>query len=98
MQRKDRATGAGELSASGAAEAGEGRGYADRADFFADAGRCTSLSQEPGRGLLPGAAAGTEKLGPERAADAHQQGRRSVSANLAGAGCASHSGPVWSRQ
>src|SRR6266849_2681390 len=96
MQRRDRATGAGELSASGAAEAGEGRGYADRADFFADAGRSASLSQESRRGMLPGAATGTEKLGPERAADAHQQGRRSVSANAAGTGSAPHSGSVWS--
>src|SRR5882724_5851014 len=49
--------------------------------------------KSPGRGLLSGAATGTEKLRPERAADAHQQGRRSLSANFAGAGCASHSGP-----
>jgi transposase len=49
------------------------------ADFPADAGRRTSLWQEPGRGLLSGAAAGTKELRPERAADAYQQGRRSVS-------------------
>ena len=57
-----------------------------------------SFSQEPRRGLLSGAAAGTKKLGPERAADAHQQGRRSVPANAAGARSAPHSGTVWSRQ
>jgi len=34
----------------------------------------------------------------EPAADVHQQVRRSVSANLAGAGCALHSGPFWSGQ
>ena len=92
------AAGAGKLSAGGAAEAGEGSGHADRADLLADAGRCASLSQEPGRGLLSGTAARTTKLGPERAADAHQQGRRSVSANAAGAGSAPHSGTVWSGQ
>ena len=54
---------------------GEGGGHADRADLPADAGRCPSFSQEPGRGLLSGAAAGKEKLRAERTADAHQQGR-----------------------
>ena len=34
--------------------------------------------QEPRRGLLSGVAAGTEELGTERAAAAHQQGRRSA--------------------
>src|ERR1700681_2067867 len=43
-------------------------------------------------------AAGTEKLGPERAADAYQQGRRSVSADAVGAGSAPHLGAVWSGQ
>ena len=57
-----------------------------------------SLSQESRRGLLPGTAAGTQKLGPERAADAHQQRRRPVSANAAGAGSAAHSGAVWRGQ
>src|SRR6266849_1983016 len=97
MQRTDRATGAGKLSASGAAEAGEGGGHIDRADLPADAGRRASFSQEPGRGLLPGAATGTTQLGAERAANAHQQGRRSLSANPAGAGSAPHPGAVWSR-
>lgn len=36
-------------------------------------------------GLLSGTATGTEKLGTEPAADAHQQGRRPVLANPAGA-------------
>jgi transposase len=66
----------------------KGGGHIDRADLPADAGRRASFSQEPGCGLLPGIAAGTEKLGPERAANAHLQGRRSVSANAAGAGSA----------
>ena len=47
----------------------------------ADAGRSASLSQEPRRGLLCGIATGTAELGTERTADAHQQGRRPVSAN-----------------
>ena len=56
-----------------------------------------SFPQEPRRGLLSGSAAGTKKLRPERAADAHQQGRRSLSAHAAGARSAPHSGAVWSR-
>ena len=64
-----------------AAEAGEGSGHADRVDLHADAGRSASFPQEPGRGLLCRAAAGTEKLGAERTANAHQQRGRSVSAN-----------------
>src|SRR6266403_179049 len=72
VQPADREAGARELSAGGVAEAGEGSGHADRADVFADAGRSTSLPQEPRRGLLPGTAAGTKKLRTERAADAHQ--------------------------
>src|SRR6266849_7846320 len=97
MERTDRGNGAGKLSASGATEAGEGGGHIDRADLPADAGRRASFSQKPGRGLLPRAAAGTEKFGPERAADAHQQGRRSLSANPSGAGSAPHSGAVRRR-
>ena len=73
--------GAAELSAGGAAEADQGRGHADRADVLADAGRSASFPQEPRRGLLPGTAARTKKLRAERAADAYQQRRRSVSAH-----------------
>ena len=65
--------------------------------LYADAGRSASLSQEPRRGLLSGTAAGTKKLGTERAADAHQQRRRSVSAHVAGARSAAHSGTVRHR-
>src|ERR1700675_2785060 len=98
MQRTDRAIGAGELSASGATEAGEGVGTLIALTFLLTLEDAHRFSQEPGRGLLPGAATRMEKLGPERAANAHQQGRRSVSANLAGAGSAPHPGAVWSRQ
>src|SRR5271154_508260 len=98
MQRTNRAVGGAELSAGSAAEAGEGSGHADRADVPADAGRRATLSQKPRRGLLPGAAARTTKLGAERATDAHQQGRRSLSAHAAGAGSAPHSRSVWRGQ
>ena len=47
-------------------------------------------------GCYRGAAAGTAELGAERAADAHQQRGRSVSANAAGAGSAPHTRSVWS--
>ncbi len=90
--RKDRRR---KLSASGAAGTGEGSGNADRAHLPADAGRSAAFSQEPRRGLLRWASAGTQELGTERAAAAHQQGRRSVFKNIAGAGSASHSGTVW---
>ena len=82
------------LPPGGSAEAGEGCGYADRADLHADAGRSAPLPHEPRRGLLPGAAAGAQKLGAERTADAHQQGRGSLFANAAGAGSTAHSGTV----
>jgi transposase len=72
----------------------KGVGHADRSDLHADLGRPASLRQEPRRGLLSGTATRTEKLGTERAADAHQQGRRSLSAHLAGAGSPAHSGTV----
>jgi transposase len=56
------------------------------------------LKQVKGVGTLIALTYLTEELGAERAADAHQQGRRSVSANVAGAGGASHSRSVWNRQ
>jgi len=76
----------------------KGRGYVDRANLLADAGRSTPFSQEPRRGLLPGTATGTAELGAERTANAHQQRGRSVSAHAAGAGSAAHSGSIWSGQ
>ena len=98
IQPADREDRQGKLSASGAAETGEGSGNADRADLHADAGGSATFSQEPRRGLLRWAAAGTAELGAERAAAAHQQGRRCVFTNAAGAGSAPHSGTVWSGQ
>src|ERR1035437_672277 len=50
------------------------------------------------RGRFDGGDARTQELGAERDADAHQQGRRPVSANTVGAGCAPHSGTVWRGQ
>ncbi len=97
IQRAHREFGAAELSAGGAAEADQGRGHADRADLLADAGRSASFSQEPRCRMLFRIAAGTAELGAKRAADAHQQGRRSLLANAAGAGSATHSGAVRDR-
>jgi transposase len=96
-KRAHREPGAGELSANRAAETGEGCGHADRADVHADAGRPASFSKEPRRGLLSRIAAGTQELGPEGAADAHQQRGRPLSANPAGAGGATHLGTIWHR-
>jgi len=77
--------------------ADQGSGHADRADVPVDAGRSTSLWQEPRRGLLSGIATGTQKLGTERTADAHQQRRRPVSAHAAGAGSAAYLGAIRHR-
>ena len=59
--------------------------------------RSASFFEEPGRGLLSGTAAGATELGAERTADAHQQGRRSLSANVVGARGTAHSGTVRDR-
>jgi transposase len=83
-----------QLSAGRVTEADQGSRHAHRADLFADLGRSASFPQEPGRGLLSGAAAGAQKLGAKRAADAHQQGMRPVPANLVGARSATHSGTI----
>jgi transposase len=58
--------------------------------FLRTLGRPAPLPQEPRRGLLSGTTARTQELGPARAADAYQQGRRSLSAHAAGAGSATH--------
>src|ERR1700733_5598173 len=97
IKRAHRESGTAELSAGGAAEADQGCRHADRADLYTDAGRSASLPQEPRRGLLSGTAARTTKLEPERAPNAHQQGRRSVLTHVAGAGSATHSGTVRHR-
>ena len=65
--------------------------------FPADAGRSAPLPQEPRRGLLPGAAARAQKLGAERTADAHQQGRGSLPPHPAGAGSTAHLGTIRRR-
>src|SRR5579863_5546594 len=72
VQRPNRSAGANALSASRVAEADQGRGYADRADLPADAGRSASLWQEPRRGWLSGPATGTQEVRRERTAAAHQ--------------------------
>jgi len=48
-------------------------------------------------GCYLGSTAWAARLWPERTADAHQQRRRSLFANAARAGCATHSGTVRSR-
>jgi hypothetical protein len=59
-------------------------------------GHFNLLRTEPRRGMLPGTAARTKKLRAERAADAYQQGRRSLSANAAGARSTAYLGAVRS--
>ena len=71
MQPTDRRVGADKPSAGGATETDQRSGHADRADVPADAGRRAPLSQKPGRGLLPGPAAGAKKLWAKRTAAAH---------------------------
>src|SRR5262249_36681216 len=93
-QPTNRASGTGKLPTGGAAEAGQRRGHADRADLLADPGRPAPLCQKSRRRLLSGVATGTQELGPERAANAHQQGGRSVSANVAGARSAPYLGTI----
>jgi len=97
VQRAHREAGASRLSASRAADADQGRGHPDRVDLPADPGRAASFPQEPRRGRLSGIAAGTQELGTERAANAHQQGRRSISTHAAGAGSAAYLGTIRSR-
>ena len=93
-----RVHGAEQISRSRAAEADQGSGNADRPHVHADAGRSTPFSQEPGCSLLRGSPTWKAQLGTERAADAHQQRGRSVSAITPGAGCASRSRSLGSRQ
>ena len=67
------------------------------AHVLADAGRSASLRQESRRGQLSGTTARTPEIGAERAAVAHQQRRRSLSAHAAGAGSAAYSGTIRGR-
>src|SRR6516165_6337758 len=77
VHRANREPGAREISAGGAAAADQRSGHVNRADLHADAARSASFPQEPRRGRLSGTAARTKELGTERAANAHQQGRKS---------------------
>ena len=61
-------------------------------------GRPASVPQEPRGGLLLGLRTGTQELRAERTTDAHQQGRRPVSADAVGARGALHSGALWGGQ
>ncbi len=80
---------------SGPAETSQRGGHSDRVDLCADHGRSTTVSPEPRRGLLSGAASWAQKLRQQSTAAAHQQGRRSLPANSDGAGRALYSGAVW---
>jgi hypothetical protein len=99
VQPTDRGTGAAQLSASGAAEAGEGGGHADRVDLPAGLGRPPIDSA---RAVIWAAtwdcSPGRRNSGQKRTATVHQQRRRPVSTNAASAGSAPHPGTVWSRQ
>jgi len=77
---------------------GQGCGHVDRADVLADPGGSAPFSKEPRCGLLSRTAARAKKLGAERAADAHQQRRRSLLADVTGARSTAHLRAVRSRQ
>ena len=64
-------------------------------DLRSDLGRSAPLSPQPGCGMLCGVASGAQELWHERAADAHQQRRRSLPQNAAGAGGALHTRALW---
>jgi transposase len=78
----------GELPASRAAQTGEGGRNADRADVCSDSRRPASVRKES-RGRL------FSRVKP--AAAAHQQSRRPLFENDAGAGGALHPGAFWGR-
>ena len=74
------------------AEASRRRRIIDRSDVRVDARRPRPFPKEPRRGMLPRSAAEAQRIGPAPARTAHHQGRRSVSAQAAGAGRASRAG------
>ena len=98
IRSADRTDRHGSASRSGSAETSEGCGNTDRVDLRADSGRSTPISAQPRCGMFSGAASWAQELRQERAATAHQQGRRPLPANAAGAGRALHSGAVWTGQ
>jgi transposase len=63
VQRTDRAAGAGELSAGGAAETDQGCGHADRVDLHADAGRPHRFRQSRDVGCYLGLQPGRRNSG-----------------------------------
>ena len=98
IRRADRANRQGNLSAGGCAQTSERGRATDCVDLRSDSGRPAPLSPQPGRGMLCRVASWAEELWYERAPAAHQQRRRPLPQNVAGAGCALHSRTVWTGQ
>src|SRR5271165_6956747 len=88
----------GKLPARRTAQTGEGSRNADRADVCSDAGRSASLPEESRGRLFSGVVPCAQGLGGEPAADEHQQRRRPLLEDHAGAGGALHPGTLWRRQ
>src|SRR6476660_128715 len=87
-----------ELPTRRTAQTGEGSRNADRADVCADAGRSASLPEESRGRLFSGVAPRTQGLRGEPAGDEHQERRRPLFEDHAGAGGALHPGTLWRRQ
>src|SRR5271156_3606652 len=88
----------GELPASRAAQTSEGGRNADRADVCADPRRPAALPEESGRRLFSGVATWPSELWAERTTEAHEQRRRPLFADDAGARGTLYSGALWRRQ
>ena len=88
----------GELPASRAAQTGEGGRNADRADVCSDSRRPASVRKESRGRLFSRVKTWAQGLRREPAAAAHQQRRRPLFENDAGAGGALHPGVFWGRQ
>ena len=80
------------------AETSERCGTADCVDLRFNSGRSAPISPQPGCGMFSGAASRAQELWEERAPTTHQQRRRPVPQNAAGAGRALHSRTLWTRQ
>ena len=88
----------GSLSPGGSAPTSEGSRTTDCVDLRSDSGRSAPLSPQPGCGMFCGVASRAQELWDERAAAAHQQRRRPLPQNAAGAGGALHSRALWTGQ
>ena len=70
----------------------------DCVDLRSDSGRPAPISPQPGCGMFCRVASWAQELWYERAPAAHQQGRRPLPKNAAGAGGALHSRTLWTGQ